>query len=148
MTSRTLAKKIAELALSKKATDVILMDLRKLNGPADFFVVCSTDSDTQVKAVAEGIRRGSEELGARMWHSEGLKALSWVLLDFVDVVVHVFHREARGFYAIERLWGDATITNVEDTADGTVFEVERVAKAKRPPAKKKKPVKRKKTRKT
>ncbi len=148
MTSRTLAKKIAELALSKKATDVILMDLRKLNGPADFFVVCSTDSDTQVKAVAEGIRRGSEELGARMWHSEGLKALSWVLLDFVDVVVHVFHREARGFYAIERLWGDATITNVEDTADGTVFEVERVAKAKRPPAKKKKPAKRKKTRKT
>jgi ribosome-associated protein len=143
-----LAKKIAELALSKKATDVILMDLRKLNGPADFFVVCSTDSDTQVKAVAEGIRRGSEELGARMWHSEGLKALSWVLLDFVDVVVHVFHREARGFYAIERLWGDATITNVEDTADGTVFEVERVAKAKRPPAKKKKPAKRKKTRKT
>ena len=143
-----MAKKIAELALSKKATDVILMDLRKLNGPADFFVVCSTDSDTQVKAVAEGIRRGSEELGARMWHSEGLKALSWVLLDFVDVVVHVFHREARGFYAIERLWGDATITNVEDTADGTVFEVERVAKAKRPPAKKKKPAKRKKTRKT
>lgn len=147
MTSRTLAKKIAELALSKKATDVILMDLRKLNGPADFFVVCSTDSDTQVKAVAEGIRRGSEELGARMWHSEGLKALSWVLLDFVDVVVHVFHREARGFYAIERLWGDATITNVEDTADGTIFEVERVAKAKRPPAKKKKPAKRKKPRK-
>ena len=147
MTSRTLAKKLAELALSKKATDVILMDLRKLNGPADFFVLCSTDSDTQVKAVAEGIRRGSEELGVRMWHSEGLRALSWVLLDFVDVVVHAFHREARDFYAIERLWSDATITNVEDTPDGTFFEVERAPKAKRAPAKKKKPGKSKKTRK-
>lgn len=147
MTSRILAKKLAELALSKKATDVILMDLRKLNGPADFFVLCSTDSDTQVKAVAEGIRRGSEEMGARMWHSEGLRALSWVLLDFVDVVVHVFHREARGFYAIERLWSDATVTNVEDTPDGTIFEVERAPKAKRAPAKKKTPGKSKRTRK-
>lgn len=146
MTSRTLSKKLAELALSKKATDVILMDLRKLSGPSDFFVVCSADSDTHVKAIAEGIRRGSEEFGARVWHSEGLKALSWVLLDFVDVVVHVFHREARGFYAIERLWGDAAITRAEDTPEGPVFEPDRLSKPSRSQVRRKPPAKKKKLR--
>lgn len=114
MTSRTLARTIADLALSKKATEVTIMDLKKLKTVADFFVVCSADSDTQVKAIANAIQSGTEEKGISPWHTEGLRALSWVVLDYVDVVVHVFHKEARSFYRLERLWGDATMTVVGD----------------------------------
>ncbi|MBI3587142.1 MAG: ribosome silencing factor [Ignavibacteriales bacterium] len=114
MTSRTLAKRVAEFALSKKASDVMLMDLRKLTGPSDFFVVCSADSDTQVKAIADAVRGGTDSLDVRLWHSEGFTALSWVLLDYVDVVVHIFKKDVRSFYNLERLWGDAKITVIED----------------------------------
>ena len=114
MTSRTLAKRIANLALTKKAHDVILMDLRKITSTADFFVVCSADSDTQVKAIADEIRDGAEVIGSPAWHYEGYQALSWVILDFVDVVAHVFHRDARSFYKLERLWGDADISELHD----------------------------------
>jgi ribosome-associated protein len=114
LTSRTLARTIADLALSKKAIDVTVMDLKKLGAVADFFVVCSADSDTQVKAIAAAIQNGTEEQGIAPWHMEGLRALSWVVLDYVDVVVHVFHKEARSFYRLERLWGDAKMTVVGD----------------------------------
>lgn len=92
------------------------MDLKKLETVADFFVVCSADSDTQVKAIANAIQIGTEEKGISPWHTEGLRALSWVVLDYVDVVVHVFHTEARSFYRLERLWSDATVTIVGDRA--------------------------------
>ncbi len=114
MTPKTLAKKIAHLALSKKAHAVTVLDLRKLTDMADFFVVCSADSDVQVKAVADAITEGTEQLGIDAWHREGLTQRQWVLLDYVDVVAHVFHKEARKFYALEKLWGDAKIEVVED----------------------------------
>ena len=115
MTSRTLAKKIAEFAHSKKAFDVVMMDLRKLRAPADFFVVCSADSDTHAKAIADAVRVGAEEIGVSLWHSEGFRSLTWVLLDYVDVVVHVFKKDVRPFYNLERLWGDAKLISIEDT---------------------------------
>ena len=114
MTSRTLAKKIAEFAHSKKAFDVVMMDLRKLRAPADFFIVCSADSDTHAKAIADAVRVGAEEIGVSLWHSEGFRSLTWVLLDYVDVVVHVFKKDVRPFYNLERLWGDAKLIPVED----------------------------------
>ena len=120
MTSRTLARTIADLALSKKASEVTIMDLKKLETVADFFVVCSADSDTQVKAIASAIQSGTEEKGIAPWHTEGLRALSWVVLDYVDVVVHVFHKEARSFYRLERLWSDATVTVVGDSEEKAV----------------------------
>ena len=139
MTSRTLAKKVAEYALSKKASDVLLMDLRKLRAPADYFVICSADSDTHAKAIADAIRIGADEMGVSLWHSEGFRALSWVLLDFVDVVVHVFKKDVRPFYNLERLWGDAKLTVVEDEAGSpNSSKVSRVKKrAKTPPHRKK-----------
>jgi ribosome-associated protein len=115
LTSRTFAKKTADFALSKKASAVVLMDLRKLNAPADFFVLCSADSDTHAKAIAQAVRDGAEGIGATLLRSEGFRALSWVLLDYFDVVVHVFKKDARQFYNLERLWGDAKVTPVEDT---------------------------------
>ena len=114
MTSRTFAKKTAEFALSKKASDVVLMDLRKLNAPADFFVLCSADSDTHANAIAKAVRDGANDIGVTLWRSEGFRALSWVLLDYFDVVVHVFKKDVRQFYNLERLWGDAKVTPVED----------------------------------
>jgi len=90
------------------------MDLRKLNAPADFFVLCSADSDTHAKAIAQAVRDGSDTIGVTLWRSEGFRALSWVLLDYFDVVVHVFKKDVRQFYNLERLWGDAKVTPVED----------------------------------
>jgi ribosome-associated protein len=120
LTSRTLAKKISQFALEKKAADVLIMDLRKITTTADFFVLCSADSDTQVRAIAESILEGTERLGAKVWHAEGMSALMWVVLDYVDVVTHIFHKDARSFYNLERLWGDAKITEITDELEKAV----------------------------
>ncbi len=109
-----LAKKIAGFAIAKKATDILMMDLRKKSSATDFFVVCSGDSEPQVKAIADAIRDGMEGIGVNAWHAEGFHARQWILLDYVDVVVHVFHRELRSFYNLERLWSDAKIHSVLD----------------------------------
>lgn len=110
-----LAKAVAELAIGRKALDVVLMDLRTKSGATDFFVICTGESDIQVKAIADGILAGMEERGVPPWHAEGFQARQWVLLDYVDVVVHVFHKNIRGFYNLERLWSDVKIHPVEDT---------------------------------
>ena len=114
MTSKALAKKIAAFALLKKAQNVVLLDLRKLTTMSDFFVICSADSDTHVRAIADAIRDGAQGAGEKVWHDEGQGESTWVLLDFVDVVVHVFHKETRSFYNLEKLWGDAKFEYIED----------------------------------
>jgi ribosome-associated protein len=106
---------VAEFALSKKAYDVLLLDVRSLTSTADFFVLCSADSDTQVRAIADAVETGSEAIGMKVWHTEGLHASTWVILDYVDVVVHVFHHEARTYYNLERLWRDAKTSSIEDS---------------------------------
>jgi len=112
--TKTLQRSIAELALSKKARDVVILDLRTLTTMADYFIVCSGDSETQVKAIADAIETGMEEAGERPWHTEGMQNLQWVLLDYVDVVAHVFHKDARAFYGLEKLWGDAKAQKIID----------------------------------
>ncbi len=113
MRAPTLAKRIAELTLSKKAHDVVIMDLRGLTSIADFFVVCSADSDLQVRAIADAVEEGMEKKGSAPWHRESGSA-NWVLLDYVDVVLHVFHKNTRPFYNLEKLWGDAVFAHVAD----------------------------------
>ena len=115
MKSPVLAQAVARLALSKKAADVVIMDLRGLTTMTDFFVVCSADSDVQIRAIAEAVDEGMRLKGAAAWHKESGSS-SWVLLDFVDVVVHIFHRSTRVFYNLEKLWGDAKIRRATDTA--------------------------------
>lgn len=114
MTSKALSRKIAALALSKKAHNIVILDLRKLTSMTDYFVICSADSDTHVRAIADEIRTGSERAGEKVWHDEGQRESTWVLLDFVNVVVHVFHKETRSFYNLEKLWGDAVFEHIED----------------------------------
>lgn len=105
--SYELAQRVVECSLTKKAQDVCLMDLRKLSSVTDYFIVCHGESDVQVRAIADAIVDGLEEEGIRVWHREGYEYLHWVLLDYVDVVVHIFQKEVRQFYGLERLWGDA-----------------------------------------
>ena len=114
MRASTLARKIADLTLTKKAQDVVIMDLRGLTSMADFFVLCSADSDTQVKAIADAVEEGLEKKGSAPWHRES-GSVNWILLDYVDVVLHVFHKSTRSFYNLEKLWGDAEVERVEDT---------------------------------
>ena len=92
---------------------MLILDLRKLTAVTDFFVVCTADSDVQVRAIVDAVEEGLGKKGIRPWHREK-GSPNWVLLDFVDVVLHVFHTQARGFYSLERLWGDAEITAVKD----------------------------------
>lgn len=116
MDSLKLANKITDLIFSKKGYDVKILDLRELVSFADYFVICSADSDTQVKAIADEVEKSLKDEGIKSWHTEGYRALSWVLIDYVDVVVHIFRKESRIFYNLERLWGDAPTTEVEDPA--------------------------------
>jgi ribosome-associated protein len=120
-TSKARAGRAAEFALTKKAENVITMDLRGLTSTCDFFVICSGTSDVQVRAIADAIKDGLAGEGERPWHVEGYEGRRWVLLDYVDVVVHVFDVETRDYYQLERLWGDAKIEEFEDqppSADG------------------------------
>ena len=105
---------IASLTLSKKASDVLIMDLRKVTSMTDYFVICSGDSDTQVKAIADAVIEGMEKRGVKVWHSEGYMYRNWILLDFVDVVVHIFKKGVREFYNLEKLWGDAEVEYIAD----------------------------------
>lgn len=123
MTSKTLAKKIAVAALSKKAYDVAIMDLRKLTSMTDYFVICSVDSDTQARAVADTIKHETMEKGESLVRKEGYSEGRWILLDYIDVVAHVFHKDLRAFYNLEKLWGDAKFEYVHDTPDGTAATV-------------------------
>jgi len=115
LTSRNLAKKIAGFAFSRKASDVSLLDLRKVTDVADFFLICSADSDIQVKAIADAVLDGMAASDMYPWHREGVSQKQWILLDFVDVVVHVFHKDVRAYYGLEKLWGDAKIEHLRDT---------------------------------
>jgi ribosome-associated protein len=105
--ARQLALRAIELAQSKKAEDITLMDLREVTNFADYFVLCTAHSDAQMKAVADAIQDGLAEEKHKVWHAEGYEVRSWILLDYVQVVVHVFLPETRSYYALERLWGDA-----------------------------------------
>ncbi len=102
-----LLRRAARAALAKKATDITALDLRELGAVCDYFLLCSAASEIQVKAVAEHVEETLREQGLRPWHVEGLEGRHWVLLDYVEVVVHVFHARTREYYLLDRLWGDA-----------------------------------------
>ncbi len=116
--SRDLALKAAKEALKKKAVDPKVLEMTGLTIIADYFVICSGDSTTQVKAIAESIERECSAKGINPLGIEGLNYGHWVLLDYGDVVVHVFEKETREYYNLEKLWMDAkTIEIDEDTSN-------------------------------
>jgi ribosome-associated protein len=119
--SKDLAYKITELIFSKKGFEVKILDLKNLTTIADYFVICSADSDTQVKAISDEVSKSLSDEGIKTWHTEGYNTLNWVLLDYFDVVVHVFKNEARKYYNLEKLWGDAPSILVEDAGEQPVL---------------------------
>jgi len=95
-----------------KGKNVLKLDLREISDrPADFFIICEGDSSTQVKSIADNIqKRTKQDLNLRATHVEGTKNATWILLDYFDIMVHVFYPETRQFYELEELWGDAKIS--------------------------------------
>ena len=108
------AQRISELMLEKKALDIIIIDVRKITTLTDFFVVCTSESEPQTRAITDHINQKMREEGVKYWHIEGYEYLDWVLLDYVNIVVHIFSRDSRDYYEFERLWADGTITKVKD----------------------------------
>lgn len=115
--SEILSETIVKGMLEKKAADIVVMDLRKVkNSVADFFVICSGSSDKQIDAIADSIdEEVFKALKENVWHSEGKNNKEWMLLDYIDVVAHVFRKDRREFYSLERLWGDADIREIKES---------------------------------
>jgi ribosome-associated protein len=114
--SEKLSNLVVKGMQEKKALDIVVMDLRKVrNAVADFFVICSGSSEKQLDAIADSI---DEEVGKGLkeqpWHTEGKNNKEWMLLDYTNVVAHIFRKDVRKFYALEKLWGDADIKEIED----------------------------------
>jgi ribosome-associated protein len=115
---KTELSQVVDALLDRKAVDPVVLDLRGLCEATDYFVIVSGTSDAHVRGMAEHVVTALAPVGIEPHHVEGLAQGRWVLLDFVDFVVHVFHPELREFYQLERLWGDAPVLAAGDV-DGT-----------------------------
>jgi len=115
--AKQLARTIVKAIQSKKGRHIVVIDMDEVSGIADYFVLCTGDSDTQIKAIADAVKYDvSHEHGEHPWRTEGYTHRQWVLVDYVDVVVHIFDVERRDYYNLERLWADAPMEEIiEDT---------------------------------
>ncbi len=109
--SNQLADIIGKLSLTKNAENVISIDVRKVSSSTDYFIICSAETGLQVQAIANAVRKGTP---TKPWHIEGLENQNWVLLDYVDVVLHIFKTQARDYYSLEKLWADAPTVEITD----------------------------------
>ena len=107
-------KYISELMLDKKALDITVIDVREITTLTDFFIVCTSESEPQTKAITDHINQKMNIKGVKSWHTEGYENLDWVLIDFVNIVVHIFSKDTREYYDFERLWADGKITFVKE----------------------------------
>jgi len=114
--SEKLCEVIVNGMQEKKASEIVVMDLRNIkNAVADFFVICSGNSDKQLEAISDSINdEVFKALKENPWHTEGKNNKEWMLLDYITVVAHVFRKDRRQFFALEKLWGDAEITEIEE----------------------------------
>jgi ribosome-associated protein len=103
------ARRMVDAASDKKAQDIILLDVRKVSSLADYFVICSANVDRQIRAVAEGVEEALDAVNVPPYKREGTPADGWVLLDYGDVIMHIFSTEQRNFYRLEQLWEQAQV---------------------------------------
>ena len=108
---------IIEGILEKKGREIVDLDLTKINSSiCDHFIICHADSNTQVAAIADSVeKRVRDNLKQKVGHREGIENATWILLDFNDIIVHVFQKEMRNYYRLEELWGDARISKIEES---------------------------------
>ena len=111
--STKLIKKISDLMLDKKAIDITLIDVSKITTLTDHFIICTSESDPQTRAIFNHIKNQLSIDKIKPWRTEGESNLSWVIMDYINFVIHIFNKETREYYDFERLWGDATITKVK-----------------------------------
>ncbi|WDW08388.1 ribosome silencing factor [Priestia aryabhattai] len=114
MTERELLSLVVEAADDKKAIDIVALNMEGISLVADYFVICHGNSDKQVQAIAREIKEKAHEQGISVKRLEGFEQAKWVLVDLGDVVVHIFHKDERGYYNLERLWGDAPFVSSEE----------------------------------
>lgn len=107
ITSKNKARIAAEAAGDKKAEGIVILEMKNIFPVCDYFVIASGESTRKVKAISENIKEKLSQFNIRHWHVEGFREGQWVLLDYSDVVIHIFLTETRDFYDLERLWGDA-----------------------------------------
>ena len=110
---RLTAQRAGRAALDKRAVDLTVLDVQGVSTVTDYFVVCSGKSTTHVRTITDAIRQELKDEGIRPLHAEGKPESGWVLLDYGDVLVHVFLEDTRAYYALERLWGDAPSVPIE-----------------------------------
>ena len=103
------AEKFVEFLQGKKAKDINVINIRGISVLADFFIICSGTSTTHIKAIADELGQKATEIGCVQIHLEGYNTAHWILMDYGDIVVHVFHEEDRSFYNLERLWSDGIL---------------------------------------
>jgi ribosome-associated protein len=117
ITSTDLTQLVVQGMLERKAQDIVVLDLRKVkNAVADYFVICSGTSDTQLDAIADSVEEEvKKQSGEVVWHKEGKANREWILIDYVDVVAHVFKKDRRKYYDLEELWGDAQVTLIAES---------------------------------
>jgi len=115
VTSGELSEFVVQGMLEKKASNIVILDLREIkHAVADYFVICTGTSDTQIDAISDSIEQQVKKLcNQNPWKREGKNNKEWVLIDYVDVVAHVFSNSKREFYGLEELWADASVTNIE-----------------------------------
>ena len=115
LNSKNIASKIADLMVDKKALDIQILDVRKITTLTDFFVICTSESQPQSRAICNHIEDEMLKSGIKPWHKEGYEQLDWVLIDFVNIVAQIFNSESRKYYDFERLWADAKITKLGES---------------------------------
>ncbi len=107
-------ERITNLIMEKKGEDIVILDLRKITSVTDFFIITTGNSNVHVRAIAEEIREKMKKENKTIpWHIEGLKAQKWILIDYVDIVVHIFDYNSRLYYSLEKLWEDAKSRHVK-----------------------------------
>ena len=116
MNSKDLLDLTGHLVLSKKAEHIQAIDVRKLTSITDYYIICSADTDIQVKAIADAVRKGTPH---KPWKIEGYENRFWILLDYVDVVIHIFRTSEREYYSLEKLWADAPTWRITDELENT-----------------------------
>ena len=124
MKTNQLAQRAAELAWEKKGNDIVILDVKKLTDVTDYFVIISGESEPHVKALSDYLEEKLEQEENKIWHREGYSNLNWVLLDYVDVVIHIFKDQTRQYYQLEKLWGDARIIRIEEDAKNRIVFAE------------------------
>ena len=105
---------IAALMLDKKALEIKIFDVKKITTLTDYFIICTSESDPQTKAIVNHIERSLRKKGMRPTSSEGLNNNEWVILDYIDIIIHIFSTEKRKFYDLDRLWADAKIKTITE----------------------------------